>query len=286
MTTAADFAVVPTPVADVARNLIADTASRADLLRALWKYRHAMTEQHYIATMRYIDQQVLPPVAMTIRNGYAHRWHSLIAVITGMLDVEAGAAERTRHLTLVGQDAVGFELGQYWTWDPSDPQSTITTLLRACTGNQVDQQEDTPLPGTEGTLRFTSTTEFQHAPRGDFRPDDEEDFVEEIRDALRRRKDVRIEAVIDSGGCPDVDFRTGVVLLDSAPWGAEPDHQAWVLIIDDEDGTTVIEYPSDVLAVTAFNAHVDAREIGGGPMYDYVVVPGARRTARPPSARA
>ncbi|TDD35496.1 hypothetical protein [Saccharopolyspora elongata] len=136
------------------------------------------------------------------------------------------------------------------------------------------------LPGSGGTLRYTSADEFSRAPRGDWWPDDEADFVELLTDAFDEYDDVRILARVDST-CPDVDVRCAVVCIRDAPWAHEAGTHAWALIVQGYSELTVIEYPDAAAAEIAFHAHVAARE-QLGRMYDYVKVPGQGRTALPP----
>lgn len=274
-----DHASVPAPVRHAAYAVAKGQATRVELLRAMWIHRADMTERRYVAIHLDLDRTL----GVTIKGTYWRRWDFLIAMITEMLAVEAGRPA-TSLVLREGQSAVRWEVGSGWTWDPRDPSYTITALLgpdaaAGLTPEQLDPHR--ALPGMRGTLRYSDAEEFAGAPRSDWSPDDEDDFTDQLRDALGDERNVRILAVVDAGGCPDVDIRAGVVLVPDAPWRPEPGSVSPALVIQGEATFTVIEYPTAELAGMAFTEHVQAREHTGNA-YDYVTRPGQpKKTAWP-----
>lgn len=72
-----------------------------------------------------------------------------------------------------------------------------------------------------------------------------------------------------------------MVRIPAAPWAADPDESADALVILGDRELTVLSYRDRTAAEAAFGEHVTAREAAGDP-YDYVAVPGRRRTAYSP----
>lgn len=139
----------------------------------------------------------------------------------------------------------------------------------------------TALPGVGAVLRYSDAAAFADAPRGDWWPDDVEDFHDVITDALHTFGDVIVKARAYAHGRPDIEIRAAVVRIPSAPWAADPDDTADALVILGGGGLTVLSYPDRAAAEAAFGEHVAHREAAGDP-YDYVTVPGRRRTAYSP----
>jgi hypothetical protein len=120
------------------------------------------------------------------------------------------------------------------------------------------------LLGFGGLLRYSDDDRFTDVARVDWSPDDEEDLKEQVRLVLDDEDSVRWMA-LDCGW----------------PWSDDPHDYSWVvLIIKDDESITVIEYPSEQMALAAFKDHVDHQD-AAGDRYDYVYQPLRRRTAWP-----
>ncbi|WP_034271045.1 hypothetical protein [Haloechinothrix halophila] len=136
----------------------------------------------------------------------------------------------------------------------------------------------TALPGVGAVLRYTDAAAFADAPRGDWWPDDVEDFHDVITDVLHTVGDVIVGARAYAHGRPEIELRAAVVRIRAAPWAADPGDTADALLILGDGELTVLSYPNRAGAEAGFADHVAEREAAGAP-YDYVTVPGHRRTA-------
>jgi hypothetical protein len=138
------------------------------------------------------------------------------------------------------------------------------------------------LLGSGGLLRYSDDDRFTDVARVDWSPDDEEDLKEQVRLVLDDEDSVRWMARCDGSGLvPGFDTRAAVALDCGWPWSDDPHDYSWVvLIIKDDESITVIEYPSEQMALAAFKDHVDHQD-AAGDRYDYVYQPLRRRTAWP-----
>lgn len=116
---------------------------------------------------------------------------------------------------------------------------------------------------------------------------DDEDQRVELREKLldlivHRNHNDPVLVANQMGSSPDSRNEARVVDLDEGPGY---DREAWVLMVEDDEDLTVIEFATKEPAVAAFWHHVQVREQPGSPygMYDFVVNdPSVRRTAVPP----
>lgn len=133
-----------------------------------------------------------------------------------------------------------------------------------------------------GLLRYSDDDRFAHTDRGDWAPEDEEDIKEWVRSVLDDEDGIGWMARCDGSGLvPGFDTRAAVALLRGCDWSDDPDRSSWVvLMIKDDESITVIEYPSEEEAFTAFKNHVDHQD-AVDDRYDYVYQPSRRRTAWP-----